>query len=267
MSNTYSAVDRAPDVTDALEWQDRIDSWPQVRAYKQRSLALIGNARPVLDVGCGTGLDLEALGVGAVGVDASEAMCSRAASRGGVLARADALRLPFGDGTFGAARTDRVIQHVADPLRAIHELVRVTRPGGRVVICDPDQESLVIALPGVRPALTSAVKRLRRDVGYRNGTIASQLPAILGGLGLRDVTVDAYPLLLTDPDDAFGLPDWPRYFGHAHEVGTAASHPDAGFTADDIREWDEGIAAARTAGGLVYSVLYFVVSGEVAIPP
>jgi hypothetical protein len=38
---------------------------------------------------------------------------------------------------------------------------------------------------------------------------------------------------------------------------------DTTFTADDLGEWDRGIAAAREGGGLVFSLLYFVVSGEV----
>ena len=55
MSNTYSNVDGSGDVAEALDWQDRIDAWPAIRAYKQRTYELLGDALPVLDVGCGTG--------------------------------------------------------------------------------------------------------------------------------------------------------------------------------------------------------------------
>jgi len=266
VSDTYSAVDQATDVAGALDWQDRINNWPQIRAYKQRSLHLVGDRRPLLDVGSGTGRDLTELADGAIGVDSSGAMCARAAGRGATVARGDARALPFADATFEAVRADRVVQHLTEPVSALRELARVTRPGGRVVVCDPDQEALVIALPGVRAELSAAVKRLRRDVGYRSGTIAAQLPAILADLGLTKVTVDAFPLLLTNPDDAFGLPDWPRYFGHAHPANSTPPRPDATFTAEDLAEWARGIAEARVGGGLVYSLLYFVVSGDIPLP-
>jgi SAM-dependent methyltransferase len=162
----------------------------------------------------------------------------------------DAIRLPFRARTFGAARADRVFQHLDDPMRALREMMRVTRRGGRVVVADPDQESLVIHVPGVRSELVDRVKRLRRDVGYRNGRLASTLPEAFAGAGLHEVTVRAFPLTLTDPDDAFGLPTWMAYWrdrGHA-------------FDAADVREWDAGIERARDAG-FVYTLLYLVVCG------
>ncbi len=64
------------------------------------------------------------------------------------------------------------------------------------------------------------------------------------------MTVRAFPLVLTDPDDAFGLPTWVAYWrdrGH-------------GFDDADVRDWDAGMAAARE-GGFVYALLYLVVAG------
>ena len=260
MSNTYSSVDNATDVVGALDWQDRINQWPQIAAYKQRSLALVSRRNRVLDIGCCTGQDLLALGDRAIGADASAAMCVRAASRGATVVQSNGEALPFPEGAFDAVRADRVIQHLLDPSAAIAEMVRVTRPGGLVVICDPDQESLVIALPGVHPSLTAAVKRLRRDVGYRNGTYVTRLPAMLHDLGLTEITVDSFPLLLTNPDDAFGLPNWPRFFSRGDETEAAPTHPDATFTSEELEEWDRGIVRARASGGMVYALLYFVVS-------
>lgn len=251
MSDTYSSVDGARSIERALEWQDRIDGWPQVQAYKRRSFELLAGLAPVLDVGAGTGLD--AIALDALGVDASAAMCARASGRGAVVARADAHALPFPSDSFGGVRADRVVQHLADPVAALDELVRVTRPGGRVAVCDPDQESLVIAVPGVRPELVAEVKRMRRDVGYRNGTLAGRLPSLLSARGLGDVTVDAFPLVLTDPDDAFGLPGWVRYWQER-----------APFDARDVAEWEQGVERSRRDGGFVYALLYLVVSGRVA---
>jgi ubiquinone/menaquinone biosynthesis C-methylase UbiE len=42
-----------------------------------------------------------------------------------------------------------VLQQLVDPVRALGEMVCVTRPCGRVVVADLDQESLMIEVPGV----------------------------------------------------------------------------------------------------------------------
>ena len=126
---------------------------------------------------------------------------------------------------------------------AIREMARVCRPGGRVVVADPDQDTLTIRVPGVRQDLADAVKQRRRDVGYRNGRFISALPEVLAELGFIDVTVEAFPLTLTSPEDAFGLPGWPRLWR---------------FDEADIEEWEQGINGAS----IVYALLYFVVSGQ-----
>jgi SAM-dependent methyltransferase len=141
-----------------------------------------------------------------------------------------------------------VLAHVADPERVIAEMRRVVVPGGRVVVADPDQGSLVIHVPGVRVELVDAVRELRATAGYRNGLLARRLPDLFAAIGLEDVTVDAYPLVLTEPDDAFGLPTWVSYW-HEH------------FTEADAAEWAAGMERVREGAPFVYALLYFVVSG------
>jgi ubiquinone/menaquinone biosynthesis C-methylase UbiE len=255
VTDTYSNVDASTDVQAAIDWQDRLDSWTQIRAYKEYSYECADAFGPVLDVGCGTGHDLVSLGSGSVGIDRSAAMVQRARERACTALLGDAASLPFGGASFGSVRADRVLQHVLDPALVLNEMIRVTRSGGRVIVADPDQESLVIHVPGVRPELVARVKQLRRDVGYRNGRLAGALPAAFRDRNLRNVTVRAFPLLLTDPDDAFGLPTWVTYWrdrGH-------------GFDDRDVRDWDAGIARARE-GGFVYALLYLVIAGTKASP-
>jgi SAM-dependent methyltransferase len=247
MSNTYANVDGAADVAEAVAWQDHVDSWPQIQAYKRRSYELMPDRGLVLDVGCGPGHDIGASGRVMIGLDPSIAMCRAAHERGWVVVRADARALPFRDPSFVAARADRVLSHLDDPERALEEMRRVVAPGGRVVIADPDQGSLVIEVPGVRRSLVDAVRELRATIGYRNGMLARRLPALLTAVGLRDVTVDAFPLVLTDPDDAFGLPTWVTFW---------REH----FADADEEEWAAGIERARAGGPFVYALLYFVVS-------
>jgi SAM-dependent methyltransferase len=248
MSNTYANVDGSADVAAAVAWQDHVDGWPQIQAYKRRSYELLSDRGLVLDVGCGPGHDIGASRLDMIGVDSSTAMCSTARSRGRVVARGGAQALPFADASFVAARADRVLSHVDDPERAIAEMVRVVASGGRVVVADPDQGSLVIDVPGVRPALVDAVRDLRATRGYRHGMLARRLPALFASIGLRDVTVDAFPLVLTDPDAAFGLPTWVTFW---------REH----FTDADEAEWIAGIGRARAGEPFVYALLYFVVAG------
>ena len=104
----------------------------------------------VLDVGCGAGtaeLILSALqpgGVHFVGIDLLQSRlrdARHAMREQGVaaeLATADAARLPFAPASFDAAFAVAVLQHVPQPRAAIDGLRRVLRPGGRLVLAEPD---------------------------------------------------------------------------------------------------------------------------------
>ena len=251
MSYTYGTVDAGDDPEGAADWQDRIDAWPAIHAYKDHTHRLLPAEGPVLDVGCGTGVDLVAIGVDrAVGVDPSRTMCRRAALRRARVCRGAAAALPFADASFAAARADRVLQHVEDPLAALRELVRVTATGGRVVVADPDQGSLTIDVEGVPPSLIERVTVLRRDVGYRNGRLASRLAVLLSELGADDVQVARFPLVLTDPADAFGIATWARSW---NERGVAHFEP------AEIVEWERALSRPD---GFRYALDYVVTSGR-----
>lgn len=90
----------------------------------------------VLDVGCGTGVYLAALGsrsVDVIGIDTDMAPLRRAQSAGRPVAAASGLRLPFADGAFETVICHKTLYLFPRPLDAARELARVIRPGGRVV--------------------------------------------------------------------------------------------------------------------------------------
>ncbi len=96
----------------------------------------------ILEVGVGTGqlaLPLRAAGANVIGVDISAAMLARILDKtvGGrppPLARADATRLPFNAGSFGAAYLRWVLHLIPSWVTALEELVRVLAPGGVVIV-------------------------------------------------------------------------------------------------------------------------------------
>lgn len=120
-------------------------------------------------------------------------------------------------------------------------------PGGRLVIADPDQESLIIQVPGVRQSVLDRLKRARADIGYRNGRLASRLPALCHEQGLLDITVDAYPLAIDDPTKAFGLASWPDRW-----------RQECGFTDASLDEWHTAVRIPTR--GFLYLVTFLVVT-------
>lgn len=93
----------------------------------------------VLDAGCGSGgASLEAVRMGSVptGVDASAALLAIARARlpSFRFEEADLEELPFADGSFDAVVAVNSVMYAADMGRAMRELARVTRPGGRIAV-------------------------------------------------------------------------------------------------------------------------------------
>jgi ubiquinone/menaquinone biosynthesis C-methylase UbiE len=106
--------------------------------------------KSILDVGCGSGtaevslsrLRLSQLRLVGVDLLVDRVRAANAATRGinarVLYATADACHLPFADGFFDSTFCVAVLQHLRDIGRAVSELARVTRPGGRVLVVEPD---------------------------------------------------------------------------------------------------------------------------------
>lgn len=111
------------------------------RTAVARALDLRAGQR-VLDLAAGTATSSAALarsGADVVGCDFSLGMLQvgqRAAYDGVQLVAGDALALPFADACFDAVTISFGLRNTADVPAALRELRRVTRPGGRLVVCE-----------------------------------------------------------------------------------------------------------------------------------
>ncbi len=215
----FRDVDAAGDAESYVDYLNRVSSLDSVAAGKRARARLLGlrpGARAV-DVGCGLGEDARALSrlVGphgeVVGLDASAALLERARARceeddGPVtFVAGDAHNLPFDTGTFDAARTERTLQHLENPARAVGELARVTRPGGVVLVNEPDWGTL--ASTGRPRELIRAMLAIA-EAQIRNPWIGRELAGLFVDAGLTEVIVEAEVLLVRDfhPDVILDLP-------------------------------------------------------------
>jgi SAM-dependent methyltransferase len=245
---------------DPIVYLDQVAASPPGRAYKRQVLDLL-DLRPgqhVLDLGCGPGTDLAAMadfvapdGL-VVGVDRDPLMLAEARTRTArrrlvEICSGDVHELPLPDGSVDRARADRVLQHVEDPSRVLAEFRRVARPGGRIVLAEPDWEGLLI--DSREPAIGRELTRFIATERIRNGTVGRGLARLCGdvGLGVRSVVTVAPVYRDFDTAD--------QVFGLRRNVTRAI---DAGCLDADAERWIESIAV----GPFLATTLLFLVAAE-----
>lgn len=210
---------------------------------------LFDHLRPgmsLLDVGFGPGtitLDLaEVVAPGRVigiehapaAVDAARANARQRSDGQTEFRLGDVMELPFDDASVDVVHAHQVLQHLTDPVGALHEMARVCRPGGWVAARDADYAAMAWHpdVPGIR-----RWRDLYREIAFGNGAqpdAGRHLRGWAAAAGLVDARITASTWCYADVDTCrwWGDSQADRLLGGTF-VGQAAEH---GVTSTEVEQ-------------------------------
>jgi ubiquinone/menaquinone biosynthesis C-methylase UbiE len=261
----WADVDQAKDAEHYVSYLDSVSALEFIQAYKNQTYNLmkVEEGHCVLDIGCGSGDDalklVEMVGANGrvVGIDYSEVMISEAQKRTEEsnlpleFRVGDVYNLEEADSTFDSCRSDRVFQHLTDPQRALAEMVRVTRPGGRIVVFDPDWETLVVDAPN-RSLTRKLVNSICDD--RHNGWAGRQLVKYFKQASLTDLI--AIPTAVIVPDYATA-----NQIFHFSVAAEALQKSDE-VSASQVKDWLNALVQADEIGQFFSSMTGYSVCGK-----
>jgi ubiquinone/menaquinone biosynthesis C-methylase UbiE len=138
---------------ETYDWVDVADNLRGLEAFFHRNRAWMvrrmvakyatPNA-PILDAGCGTGLNLRHLPEGSTGIDINPRNIALLRQRlpNHTVVEGDVEALPFADASFGTVLCTEVIEHIPDPSAALAEYARVLQPGGVLIGSVPARSAI-----------------------------------------------------------------------------------------------------------------------------
>jgi ubiquinone/menaquinone biosynthesis C-methylase UbiE len=254
------------DAVDADNFVARLDvmqALDSFRIYKQETFELM-SLQPgmhIADVGCGTGDDLAKLALRvspggiAVGFDLSEAMLSEARRRYAdvpslTFVNAPATALGAWPDRFHAIRADRVLIHVPEPEEVLREMIRVARPGGRIVVSEPDMPGCWLASSDY--TLTGNIMQTIAE-SCTNPYVARDLYTMFRDAGLRDITFGVRNVTAFDPQSVNQVLDFESAI-----VGMRARKT---FSDEEVARWSAELEERGRTGRFVAGLSIMIVAG------
>jgi SAM-dependent methyltransferase len=239
----------------------------------------------ILDVGCGTGtaeislarLRLSQMQLFGVDLVVDRVKEAHTATRG-INARvgyaaADACRLPFAADIFDSTYCVAVMQHIRDLSSALAELARVTRPGGRVLVVEPDNAARYW-FSSVQSGMEAfeVSRRFFANLAAVRGeptevAVGPLVPGMLASNGVEPVSVRLFPVSVAHlgvPPKAF----WDSRRAAAHD--TIAKAPDEALRrlgADYVKAVEQYARDASAAGAAfveIQNTMLFATVGQKA---
>lgn len=239
-----------------------------VRASHRRSFELLGLREGfyLLDVGCGPGsyardgVPLVGPTGRVVGLDLSAAMIDVARRRTEGLDApiafqvGDACALPFPAATFDGCHIERVLQYLDDPSLALAEMLRVTRPGGRIVASEVDWDTFVCDVPGLERSVWRRAIAAMSD-GAGNGWMGREVRRHVLDIGLDDVTSEGHAVIISDAMTTLDALLLRSLLESARDASA--------INEDECTHCIAGLEAAGHAGRFFFAMTVFTVSGRI----
>ena len=163
VASMFDSVARRYDLTNTVLSLGQDRHWRRATRLALR----ITPGEKVLDLAAGTAVstvELAKSGAWCVAADFSVGMLAAGQGRPVPKVAADATRLPFADNAFDAVTISFGLRNIADRVAALREMVRVTRPGGRLVVCEFATPTNPLFATAYKEYLMQALPRVARAV-------------------------------------------------------------------------------------------------------
>lgn len=163
VASMFDAVARRYDRTNTVLSLGRDRYWRRVT----RKALDVGVGDAVLDLAAGTAVstvECARSGAWCLAADFSVGMLHAGHLRAVPKVAADATRLPFGDGVFDAVTISFGLRNIVDHVAGLREMARVTRPGGRLVVCEFSTPTVGVLSTVYKEYLMRALPRIARAV-------------------------------------------------------------------------------------------------------